>query len=46
MIHSFKNDYSAIGHKLVLEKLLEAANEQNDGYFTDNHTKNASKSII
>ncbi len=45
MVHSFKNDYSAIGHKLVLEKLLEAANEQNDGYFTDNHTKNAIRLI-
>ena len=45
MIHSFKNDYSAIGHKKVLEKLLEAANEQNDGYFTDTHTENAKRLI-
>lgn len=45
MIYSFKNDYSSIAHPLVLQKLLECANEQNVGYGLDEHTKNAQKFI-
>ena len=45
MIYSFRNDYSSIAHKKVLEKLLEAESEQNPGYGEDYHTKNAKRLI-
>ena len=35
MKYSFRNDYSSICHKKVLEKLIECQNEQNIGYGED-----------
>ena len=45
MKYSFRNDYSSICHKKVLEKLIECQNEQNIGYGEDTHTANAKKMI-
>lgn len=45
MKYSFRNDYSSIAHKKVLEKLIECQNEQNIGYGEDTHTINAKKLI-
>ncbi len=45
MIYSFKNDYSEIAHKKILERLVSCAHEQNIGYGLDSHTLNASKLI-
>ena len=45
MKYSFRNDYSSICHKKVLEKLIECQNEQNIGYGEDVHTLNAKKLI-
>ncbi len=45
MKYSFRNDYSSICHKKVLEKLIECQNEQNIGYGEDLHTANAKKMI-
>ena len=45
MIYSFRNDYSSIAHKKVLDKLMEASNEQNSGYGEDYHTENAKRLI-
>ncbi len=41
MKYSFRNDYSSIAHKKVLERLIECQNEQNIGYGEDIHTQNA-----
>lgn len=46
MIYSFQNDYNSVADKRVLEKLLEAANEQYPGYGEDIHTKLAKKYIL
>ena len=43
---NFRNDYQAIGHKKVLEALINAADEKNVGYGLDVHTANAKKMII
>lgn len=45
MKYSFRNDYSSICHKKVLEKLIECQNEQNIGYGEDLHTLNAKRMI-
>ncbi len=45
MIYSFKNDYSKICHKDVLNKLTECLNEQNVGYGEDIHTLKAKELI-
>ena len=45
MKYSFRNDYSSICHKKVLEKLIECQNEQNIGYGEDFHTLNAKRMI-
>lgn len=45
MVYSFRNDYSSIAHKKVLEKLVEAYDEQNVGYGLDIHTQNAKRLI-
>lgn len=41
----FRNDYSEICHKKVLEALNDALNEQNVGYGLDKHSENAKKMI-
>ncbi len=41
----FRNDYSEICHKRVLEALNDALNEQNVGYGLDKHSENAKKMI-
>lgn len=46
MKYSFKNDYSEIAHKKILEKLISCADEQNIGYGLDKHTDVAKKSIM
>ena len=45
MIYSFKNDYSKICHRDVLNKLIECMNEQNVGYGEDIHTLKAKELI-
>lgn len=45
MIYSFKNDYSSIAIKEVLDKLNEYSSEQNIGYGEDIHTEKAKKLI-
>ncbi len=45
MKYSFRNDYSTICHKKVLEKLIECQDEQNIGYGEDIHTINAKRLI-
>jgi len=45
MKYSFRNDYSSICHKKVLEKFIQCQNEQNIGYGEDIHTLNAIKLI-
>lgn len=42
---SFRNDYSEIAHPLILQKLLECAHTQNEGYGLDEHSAAAGKSI-
>ena len=46
MIYSFRNDYSSICHKKVMDKLIESMDEQNIGYGEDYHSENAKKLII
>jgi len=41
----FLNDYNSIGHKDIINKLLELSNETNIGYGLDKHTINAKKLI-
>ena len=41
---SFRNDYSEIAHPLILQKLLECAHTQNNGYGLDEHSAAAGKS--
>ena len=45
MKYSFKNDYSELCHPELLEALLKASNEQNNGYGLDKHSDNAKKLI-
>lgn len=42
---SFRNDYSVIAHKKIIEKLNNFKNEINTGYAEDYHTENAKKKI-
>ena len=42
---SFRNDYSALCHEKILDKLIEIKNEQNIGYGEDIHTKKAKELI-
>lgn len=42
---SFKNDYSEIAHKNILDLLYKASNEQNNGYGLDDHSMKA-KALI
>ena len=42
---SFRNDYSEIAHPRILEKLLECATTQNEGYGLDKHSAAAADSI-
>lgn len=42
---NFKNDYSKIAHKNILEALLRCEDEYNVGYGLDNHSKNAQELI-
>lgn len=42
---SFRNDYSEVAHPRILEKLLECAYRQNDGYGLDDHSRAAADSI-
>jgi len=42
---NFKNDYSKIAHKNILEALLKYEDEYNVGYGLDNHSKNAKELI-
>lgn len=42
---SFRNDYSEIAHPRIIEKLLECATQQNDGYGLDLHSRSAADSI-
>lgn len=37
----FRNDYSSVAHKAVLERLVEISEEKNVGYGLDVHTENA-----
>ncbi len=41
----FRNDYSELGAKEVLEALIRCQNEQNVGYGLDTHSENAAKLI-
>ncbi|MBQ9448326.1 MAG: aminotransferase class I/II-fold pyridoxal phosphate-dependent enzyme [Acholeplasmatales bacterium] len=45
MIYSFRNDYSSIAHKDILNRLVELSENQYVGYGEDEHTKNAVKLI-
>ncbi|QCR33072.1 low specificity L-threonine aldolase [Lysinibacillus sp. SGAir0095] len=45
MKYSFKNDYSELCHPDILEALLKASNEQNNGYGLDKHSEDAKKLI-
>ncbi|MBR6072063.1 MAG: aminotransferase class I/II-fold pyridoxal phosphate-dependent enzyme [Acholeplasmatales bacterium] len=45
MGYSFRNDYSSIAIKEVIDKLIECSNEQNIGYGEDVHTLNAKRLI-
>ncbi|MBQ8293111.1 MAG: threonine aldolase [Bacilli bacterium] len=45
MKYSFKNDYSEIGHPIVLKELLDDAYIQNNGYGFDENTKMLEKLI-
>ncbi|MBQ8383107.1 MAG: aminotransferase class I/II-fold pyridoxal phosphate-dependent enzyme [Clostridia bacterium] len=42
---SFRNDYSEVAHPRILEKLLECAHTQNNGYGLDVHSAVAADSI-
>lgn len=42
---SFRNDYSEVAHPRIIEKLLESATAQNDGYGLDVHSRKAADSI-
>ncbi len=42
---SFRNDYSEVAHPRILQKLLECAHTQNDGYGLDVHSVAAADSI-
>lgn len=42
---SFKNDYSEIAHKNILDLLYKASNEQNNGYGLDEHSIKAKELI-
>lgn len=44
-MYSFRNDYSEIAHKKILEYLVKFSNEQNVGYGMDSHSANARKLI-
>ena len=44
-MYSFKNDYSESAHPNILQAMLEAGIEQNNGYGTDAHCENA-KALI
>ncbi len=44
-MYSFKNDYSESAHPNILQAILDAGLEQNDGYGMDAHCENA-KSLI
>lgn len=41
----FRNDYSEVAHPRIIEKLLECAHTQNDGYGLDVHSAAAADSI-
>ena len=43
--HSFKNDYSFLAHRRVLEALLRLQDEENIAYGLDIHSDNAKKLI-
>ncbi len=45
MKYSFRNDYSELCHPALLEALLQASNEQNNGYGLDKHSENAKRLI-
>ncbi len=42
---SFRNDYSEVAHPRILQKLLDYARLQNDGYGLDTHSAAAANSI-
>lgn len=42
---SFRNDYSEIAHPRILQKLLEDAHRQNEGYGLDTHSITAASYI-
>ena len=42
---NFKNDYSKIAHKNILEAMLKYSDEANVGYGLDGHSQNAAKLI-
>ena len=44
-MYSFRNDYSEISHKDIIEAFLKVGNEQNNGYGLDKHSLNASNLI-
>ncbi|HBQ43472.1 MAG TPA: threonine aldolase, partial [Lactobacillus acetotolerans] len=44
-MYSFRNDYSEIAHKNILDALSKYASEQNVGYGLDSHSSNARKLI-
>lgn len=46
MRFNFRNDYSAVAHKRVLDALVKAYGEKNTGYGLDIHTLNAKNIIL
>lgn len=42
---SFRNDYSELAHPRILQRMLECAYTQNEGYGLDMHSQAAAKSI-
>lgn len=42
---SFRNDYSEVAHPRILEKLLEYAHAQNEGYGLDVHSRTVAETI-
>lgn len=45
-MHFFKNDYTYIAHKNILEALLKYQDEAYNGYGLDTHSENAKKMIL
>jgi threonine aldolase len=44
-MYSFRNDYSELAHKEILDLMMKVAEEQNSGYGLDVHSENAKELI-